>query len=709
MNKAIWIRMIVPFLALFVAATLLAQDFDVEVKDDESASKKEKKKAEIVVTGTRTKKYLRTAPVKTNLVTREDIEKKGAMNLFDSLMGESGVVTDSSCMNCAVNGVGLNGLPSNYTQMLFNGIPTLSSLASVYFLQQYPAELIQRIEIVKGGGSATYGSGAVGGVVNVITRKPVTNEANVTYKQEFVGLKNSFAYTVNGYASAVTNDGRAGIAVFGSKFERDPYDRNGDGVSETPMAETLSYGLNTYYTIVPGMELTLDYTGINEFRRGGDDFDEAPHYSGITEQSDSKNNFATLTFAHDVLSKKALGVDYKVYFGYSNIDRKTYYGPEHSNPTTDPDVADNAEMYGFTDSHYFSAGAQGNVRFMKLHTITVGYDFMGETMKDINQATAQKQDHFYQNHGVFVQYDLDLDFYEVVAGVRMDRHSELDTFVFSPRISMIGNFLDDKLHARLSYSMGFKAPQIFDEDYHIGVSIEGGGGLPNVIKNVSDLKKESSHTVTADFSGEFVWKAFDLDFSIGGFWTRMLDAMYLENQGDQGGWILWERKNTNGYSDTIGANAELGFQYARWVKLTNGLTVIFLNRYYDYDGDELVQDWGTSDVPRQPNVSGFSRVDFFWKDLTVTANVQYLGSMIVPYDDESKYRTTKFMPVVDLRVDYRFKLSDGKHLNIFGGVENLTNAFMEDRDITGLTDRDPTLVYGPVKPLTFFVGTKLSI
>src|SRR5687768_5220203 len=127
---------------------------------------------ETVVTVTRTSRRLDDVPIRTEVVGRDTIERLGARTLADAMEFTTGVRVENNCQNCNFSQIRLLGLEGPYTQLLVDGQPVVSSLAQVYGIEQIPARMIERIEVVKGGGSALYGPGSVGGVVNVISREP---------------------------------------------------------------------------------------------------------------------------------------------------------------------------------------------------------------------------------------------------------------------------------------------------------------------------------------------------------------------------------------------------------------------------------------------------------------------------------------------------------------------------------------------------------
>lgn len=138
---------------------------------------------EVVVTATRTQKRDIDVPAATTVITAEDIKKSGAANASDALEKVNGFVYKSfgpngAAMGAMTNEVNVRGLKGG-ALVLMNGNPI--AWRGKYNLDQIPASQIERIEIVKGSGSVLYGSEAVAGVINIITKKKSTNEVHAGF------------------------------------------------------------------------------------------------------------------------------------------------------------------------------------------------------------------------------------------------------------------------------------------------------------------------------------------------------------------------------------------------------------------------------------------------------------------------------------------------------------------------------------------------
>lgn len=132
-----------------------------------------------VSTATRSERLLSDVPIRTEVLRKEDIALRAATDFSRAAELINGLRVESNCQNCNTSEVQLLGLPGAYNQLLFDGIPLLSTLGSVYGLEQIPAGFVDRIEVVKGGGSALYGPGAVAGVINLIPPLPARSGGHV--------------------------------------------------------------------------------------------------------------------------------------------------------------------------------------------------------------------------------------------------------------------------------------------------------------------------------------------------------------------------------------------------------------------------------------------------------------------------------------------------------------------------------------------------
>ena len=151
-----------------------------------------------------------------NVISPLIIESTTSNSMADVLNFQTGLRVEETCSNCGVPQIRINGLEGQYTQILMDSRPIFSSLASVYGLEQLPAGMVDRIEVIRGGGSALYGANAIAGVVNIITKEPSRNSLNISNSSAFT-QQGTYDINTNMNASVVSENQKAGLFLFGDR------------------------------------------------------------------------------------------------------------------------------------------------------------------------------------------------------------------------------------------------------------------------------------------------------------------------------------------------------------------------------------------------------------------------------------------------------------------------------------------------------------
>jgi outer membrane receptor for ferrienterochelin and colicins len=202
---------------------------------------------EVVITGTKTYKRRTNSPVIVNVINSQALDDFQACTLSDGLKFQPGLRVETNCQTCNYTQLRLNGLGGGYSQILINGRPIFSPLMGMYGLEQLPKSMIDRIEVVRGGGSSLYGSSAIGGTVNVITKLPKSNSYSLnSFFQNINGKANDIVF--NGDISTVSENKKSGMSFFLNNRTREIYDHNDDGFSEIPELENVSFGTNFFFS-----------------------------------------------------------------------------------------------------------------------------------------------------------------------------------------------------------------------------------------------------------------------------------------------------------------------------------------------------------------------------------------------------------------------------------------------------------------------------
>ena len=198
-------------------------------------------------------------------------------------------------------------MEGKYTQILIDSRPIFSALAGVYGLEQIPANMIERVEVIRGGGSALFGSSAIAGTINIITKEPIRNSGS--FGHTISNLDGSGAYDNNTTLnlSWVSSDNKMGAYIYGQNRYRSAWDSNGDGFSELPKLKNQTIGFNGFYKTSAYSKLNIEYHHMEEYRRGGSGMKLPPHIAedpelngtgeaGLVEQLQHSINTGSLKF-----------------------------------------------------------------------------------------------------------------------------------------------------------------------------------------------------------------------------------------------------------------------------------------------------------------------------------------------------------------------------------------------------------------------------
>ncbi len=653
----------------------------------------------VVITGTTTPYLYEESPVKTEVIPRKLIEQTRSTNLAEALCLQTGVMVENDCNNCNFTQVRILGFEGKYSQILIDGDPVVSSLGGVYGLEHYPQEMIEQIEIVKGGGSALYGGGAVAGTINMKTRRPWFNRSKVNFSGS--SIDGSYDQEVGALAEIVSEDNKSGFFIFGSTRNRDSYDRNGDGYSELGVLKNETIGVNGFLKPWEGTDIQISFHRIFEERRGGGDFDKPVHEAGIAEWTQHFKWGGKLKWNHQISSL----LEYKVNFAFSLLERDSYYGGLSGN--TEEERLEALNYYGFSDNPLYTADVQLKY-ILGSHALTFGtqYDYDKLTDESVSSEAYHIAETF-KNTGIYIQDELSIDsddHTKVVAGVRLDKHSALSDWIVSPRINLKHEIIEG-LTVRTGYTTGFKAPQIFDEDLHIC----GLEGTQRVIRNSDELKEERSSSFNLGF--EFQNNLRDIPILIGvtGFYTKLSDAYADEFISTDGTIEYWERINSSG-AEVKGIEIDLGVKPVRQIEIRGGLTV------KDNHFEDTLEDFDTDNFLRTPDVFGYIRTSYDISNTVSTfISLKYTGSMYVPHEISVDYQENPLLELTKSDDFLEIDVSLTKKLNLFGdvntsmtlGIKNLTDAYQKDLDY-GI-NRDPAYVYGTSLPRTLFLGVDISL
>lgn len=659
---------------------------------------------EIVITGTKTNKRQTNSPVIVGIINSVTLENVQACNLSEGLKFQPGLRVETDCQTCNYTQLRMNGLSGGYSQILINGRPIFSPLTGLYGLEQLPTNMIDRIEVVKGGGSSLYGSSAIGGSVNVITKIPKKNSFELnSFYQNINGKSDDIV--LSGNASLVSKNKNSGVAFFFNHRAREWYDENGDHYSELPKLENTSFGTNLFFLPNDNEKLEISISNLNEYRYGGEMVSKAAY---LSQQSEERTTNVWMGSADYQINFNDDNSSLITYAAWQNTKRKHYTGIY---PEVESEIQAHLETppYGASNVRTLQGGFQLNHkiddRISGTNTFTLGTEYVYDEVFDKIGTYNYLIDQTTRNFGMFLQSDWELSpSFSLLSGVRMDQHNLIDHLVFNPRLSLLYKYKTNT-QFRLSYGTGFRAPQAFDTDLHIAFA---GGGISRVLLS-PDLAPERSKSYSASINYDKPMEHYIAGFTIEGFYTRLNDAFFLQPIGQDAFGALFEKQNGQG-ATVKGVTLEVRANFDKKIQLETGFTL--QSSSFDHKVEYINGIEGIKKFTRTPNDYGYATVSFRPnKKFNANFNYVYTGKMIIPHFGGAPNQLTDEMytsdPFSELSTKIGYTIEFEKiqsNVEFYSGIKNIFNAYQSNFDIG--KNRDSNFVFGPSLPRTFYIGMK---
>lgn len=696
---------------------------------------------QVVVTGTRTEHFIKDVPVRTEVITAQAIENKNAGNLYQALEGIPGIRVENQCSYCNFTMIRMQGLGAEHTQVLIDGQPMYSGLAGVYGLQQLSTVDVDKIEVVKGAGSALYGSGAIAGAINIVTKEPGFVPQTSLGLQ--MGNYGTHRFDIN---SSMRNEkGNVGLSIHAQRYGEGVIDQTGtgfnrsevrkqDGISDRVLTNLTNAGFGLYINnaFLNNDQLVLRGKSVFEKREGGtlvDDYFRNP-------LTDGTENITTDRYEASMAYKKTIGQWSELNFNLAfvnhnrNATNDSYLGDYMATHADSiPDLRDMRPYLAVENSltstlsyssaykqHRFILGAQVFSDQLEESGMYVVVDedspFFGESYRSVADKSAREFGIFAQDEWMIGEHLM------IVPGIRFDWHDSGEKYLaskqvfvnnefpethfnesaFNPRIA-IKYALTDDLIFRANVGTGFRAPYGFSEDLHLC------SGSPRVWKS-SDLQAETS--VSINLSADYYGKKFRISTNL--FSTNL--------------------KNQIAFTEADPAVAALGFDY-QWRNIddafVNGVEfslVANLVKNLDLGIDLTInqgeynnvrEDWiGTSYeelsrfISRFPQSTADIKLEYSPKSWNLILSSSYQGMMYIDYynsevnpliGDLSKIKKTPPYTLVNLKMMKKFEA-----FKLQAGVNNLFNYVQDERYMD-----DAAFLYAPVYGTLFYAGFSLDI
>jgi len=682
---------------------------------------------QVVITGTRYQIERHNSPVIINTISSRTFEATQSLAISEGLNFSPGLRIENNCQNCGFTQLRMNGLEGAYSQILINSRPIFSALAGVYGLEMLPASMVDRVEVVRGGGSVLYGGNAIAGTINIITKDPIKNSFEAGINQSFTNFETpDRTITFNG--SVVSKKLDKGVTFFGYNRKRDPWDANGDGFSEVVKLQSNTFGFDAFWNTSERGKLKLGVYNINEFRRGGNNFNLFPHQTDLTEQL--KHNILSTNISYEQYSK-----NYKhkisVYGSAQIVNRDSYYGGggrviEQGDTLTGDDIlAINA--YGTSKDISVVGGLQYNYEISSKLNLATGMEYIFNEVTDEMPGYGRAIDQRVGTLGTYAQLEIKpTKKLTLLLGGRLDnvnidgvydledeRYKNKKTLnVLVPRLSAMYKLRSD-FKIRASFAQGYRGPQAFDEDLHI----ETVGGSARFIRLDPNLLTERSNSTLLSFNYDKMVGGNQMNFVVEGFYTQLNNPFILADQKELDNGVAVITKINGAGASVQGINLEANIAFGTKLIFLSGATI--QTATYDEkeeiwaDDNEIIAPTVTDRILKTPNAYGyFTLVYNPTKALSLSYSGVITGSMDVPHviDSETERTIIEKTPTFfenNIKIAYTIKTKEDIKIQLFGGVQNIFNSYQNDFDLGA--DRDAGYVYGPLRARTVFMGIKFGL
>ncbi len=643
---------------------------------------------EVVITGTMKEMTRKDSPVPVEIITSKFFKKNPTPSLFEAVGMLNGVQPQLNCNVCNTGDIHINGMEGPYTMILIDGMPIVSSLSTVYGLNGIPNSIVDRIEVVKGPASSLYGSEAMGGIINVITKAPArapkisADLFTTSWMEHSADLSAKFKL---GKVYSL-----AGINYF--NYNK-PIDKNGDGFTDVTLQNRISV-FNKYTIARPGNRIaSIAARYVYEDRWGGQ-----MNWSKAYRGSDSIYGESINTKRWELIAMYQLPLKEKIMLQLSYNDHRqdSYYGLV-------PFIA--TQRVAFAQAYW---DKQLGARHSLLLGSSYRYTLYDDNTVGTQAANGSNQPARTPLPGIFVQDEWTAHKkHKILAGYRYD-YDRNHGSVHSPRLAW--KWAPDELNTlRTSLGTGYRVVNLFTED-HAALT----GARQVVIKQ--KLNPERSYNANLNYVRKFVINRSYINTDITGFYSYFTNKIVGDFNTDPNK-IIYDNLRGHAISRGLALNLDMGFRIP--LRLNAGVT--YMNVFQ-------VNDTGSGIALRStqlhaPKWSGNLAASYTFKNkFSVDLTGKWNGPMrlpVLPNDYRPEY--SPWYCILNLQLTKQF----GNGIELYGGVKNLLNFVPADpimrpydpfdktvndpvNNPNGYTF-DPSYNYASLQGIRYFLGLRYSM
>ena len=622
---------------------------------------------QVVVTGTMKETFLSVSPIKMDVVNKKFLNKIATNNVMQVIENINGLQKQINCGVCGTNDIHINGMEGPYTLVLINGMPVMSSLSTVYGLNGIPTSLIKQIEIIKGPSSTLYGTEAVAGVINIITKDPI--DVHTLELESFITshLEKNIDFS---YAPKMK---KLDVLLSGNYFKLDNFlDDNKDNFTDIPFSERLSLFNQWNFKRISQKKLSLSAKYYQEDRSGGvKEWNENLRGNDSIYGESIYTDRIVLVASYELPTDEDIRIDASFNYHHQN----SYYG--------------NTKYEAFQNIYF--ANLIWNKSVGHNHDFISGLSYRYLTFVDSTLANINERKFI---PALFLQDEITINRkWTSLLGIRTDYNDE-HGFIFSPRL----NFkFKPKIYTtfRLNAGTGFRIVNLFTEDHAFLT------GSREVLV-VEDLKPEESYNVSLNVNHIFSLTRSTGTIDIDAFYTYFTNKITPDYDVNPNQIIY---ANLDGFSVSRGLafNIQQNFEFPLSIKAGGTYLDVYSVDNNNTKDDELFT----------PSFTGVFSLSYNWdkKNTFIDWTAKVTGSMSLPtylYPFERAEESPWFSQH-HLQIKKVFRES----LTAFIGVKNVFNFTQESPLIDYQNpfgdDFDTSYAYGPLQSRRFLFGLSVKI
>ena len=654
---------------------------------------------EIVVTGTLKDEYVTESPVKVNVITAKKINSflpSAGTNITKIVQLINGAQEVIACGVCYTNSISINGLEGPYTSVLMDGIPMYGNLASVYGLNGIPNMIIDRLEIVKGPSSTLYGSEAVAGVINIITKNPKD--------QPFISLDVQATSHLESYLNmAVTNKIGKTTGYFGVNWDRknDYDDYNNDGFGDDINLDRISLFNKWNISRKSKKQFIISSRYYFEDRRNGvQEFLKNGNYKNL-RGSEKIYGESIYTYRFELFGKYEFDFieDFEVNYSYSKHDQNSYYGSDYYVAKQDIFFTQFTLSKKY-NKHDFLYGLSIKNNLYDDNTIATEKVINGDILNNASNQFIP---------GLLVQDQFkSSDKISLVGGLRLD-HFKDHGLIFAPSFHIKYN-PGQWLAFRLNVGTGFRLVNLFAED-HAFVTGQ------REVKIVEELQPEKSKSLILNTN--YIYTGFNGsgNFDIDLFYTYFSNKI-IPNYDIQK-YIIYQ--NSEGYSYSKGVSGAWNHSFLNGI----AFTLNFNHQVVKYtENNNNIKTM--FDMEHSPRWTAGLNIKFPLNNTwSINTSSNYVGIMQLPEVFDMKNngqiseisRPQRSKPFSIHNVNINGKLSNKNE--VYFGILNIFNFRQKKSPLVAYNDPnynkgfspffDTSYTYAPNHGIEVFVGYKFNL